>query len=200
MISSHAAHGLGEKHLFIGTFSRCGAEQIRCEMVFTGTQGTRDAAHKYGLPGVQRLRSVHHKVTVVQVPGADLDLSHTHIHTHAGFSSTDKLQLRKVDLKVTTASCYEFIKTLQWMCACVCTCVCTCVRAATDRLVFDGGAGHAEVQLAVLFDAGIDQSLHGAFILEQQEGVTCGKHSAVVYGARRGSHWNLVQQTLQLRV
>lgn len=34
------------------------------------------------------------------------------------------------------------------------------VCVPTDRLVFDGGAGHTEVQLAVLFNAGIDQSLH----------------------------------------
>lgn len=59
------------------------------------------------------------------------------------------------------------------------------VCAPIDRLVFDGGAGHAEVQLAVLFNAGIDQSLHGALILEQQEGVSCRKHSAVIYAAVR---------------
>lgn len=59
------------------------------------------------------------------------------------------------------------------------------VHAPTDRLVFDGGAGHAEVQLAVLFDAGIDQSLHGALILEQQEGVSWRKHSAIIYAAVR---------------
>lgn len=34
------------------------------------------------------------------------------------------------------------------------------VCVLTDRLVFDGGTGYAEIQLAVLFDAGIDQSLH----------------------------------------
>lgn len=44
-------------------------------------------------------------------------------------------------------------------------------RVPTDRLVFDGGAGHAEVKLAVLLDAGIDQSLHWALILKQQEGI-----------------------------
>lgn len=63
--------------------------------------------------------------------------------------------------------------------------MCVCVHAPTDRLVFDGGAGHAKVQLAVLFDASIDQSLHGALILEQQEGVSCRKHSAVIYAAVR---------------
>lgn len=45
----------------------------------------------------------------------------------------------------------------------------------TDRLVFDGGTGDAQVQLAILFDAGVDQSLHRALILEEQEGVTCAK-------------------------
>lgn len=44
----------------------------------------------------------------------------THTHTHAGFSSTNYSSLlRKVNLKVTTASCYEFIKTLQGMGECV---------------------------------------------------------------------------------
>lgn len=54
-----------------------------------------------------------------------------------------------------------------------------CVRACapTDWLVFDGGAGHTEVQLAILLDAGIDQGLHRALVLEQQEGVACTKHS-----------------------
>lgn len=52
-----------------------------CKMVNTSTKWTRDTSHKDGLPGVQRLRSIHHKITVVQVPGADLDLSHMHIKT-----------------------------------------------------------------------------------------------------------------------
>ena len=39
------------------------------------------------------------------------------------------------------------------------------------RLVFDGGTGHAEVQLAVLLDAGVNQGLDGGLLLEQQEGV-----------------------------
>lgn len=62
-----------------------------------------------------------------------------------------------------------------YVCTCVrvCACLCVCVCAPTDRLVFDGGAGHAKVELAVLLDAGIDQSLHGALVLEQQEGVSC---------------------------
>lgn len=38
--------------------------------------------------------------------------------------------------------------------------MCAFVCVPTDRLVFDGGARHTEVQLAVLFDARIDQSLH----------------------------------------
>ncbi|KAG7220091.1 hypothetical protein INR49_008985, partial [Caranx melampygus] len=50
----------------------------------TCAQRTRDSSHKDGFPRVQRLRPVHHKVTVIQVPGADLDLS----HTTTWFSST----------------------------------------------------------------------------------------------------------------
>lgn len=52
-----------------------------------------------------------------------------------------------------------------------CMCLCVCLCACTDRLVFDGGAGHTEVQLAVLLDAGVNQSLHWALVLEEQEGV-----------------------------
>lgn len=59
-------------------------------MVYTSTEWARDASYKYGLPGVQRLRSVHHKITVVQVPGADLDLSHTHTH-----KQTHRFQLHR---------------------------------------------------------------------------------------------------------
>lgn len=58
--------------------------------------------------------------------------------------------------------------------------VSSCICVLTDRLVFNGGAGHAEIQFAVLLYAGVDQSLHGAFILEQQEGVACIKHSRVI--------------------
>lgn len=54
----------------------------------TCTERTRDASHKDGFPRVQRLRSIHHKITVVQVPRADLDLSHTRA---TGFSSRNKL-------------------------------------------------------------------------------------------------------------
>jgi len=43
-------------------------------MCITCTQGTRDTPDKDGLPRVQRLRAVHYKVAVVQVPGPDLDL------------------------------------------------------------------------------------------------------------------------------
>lgn len=41
----------------------------------------------------------------------------------------------------------------------------------THRLVFDGGAGDAQVKLAILLDAGIDQSLNGGLFLEEKEGV-----------------------------
>lgn len=71
--------------------------------------------------------------------------------------------------------------------------MCVYVCTPTDRLVFDGGAGHAEVQLAVLLDAGIDQSLHGALVLEQQEGVSCTNMASLLMLLRtseQGSHWN----------
>ena len=42
----------------------------------------------------------------------------------------------------------------------------------TYRFVLDGGAGYAQVELAILFDAGIDQSLNRGLFLEEQEGVT----------------------------
>lgn len=42
--------------------------------VITRSQGTRDTPHKDGLAGIKRLRSVHNKITVAQVPRADLNL------------------------------------------------------------------------------------------------------------------------------
>lgn len=42
----------------------------------------------------------------------------------------------------------------------------------TYRLVFNGGAGDAKVQLPILLDAGVDEGLDGALILEQQKGVS----------------------------
>lgn len=60
----------------------------------------------------------------------------------------------------------------------------SCICVLTDRLVFNGGAGYAEIQFTVLLYAGVDQSLHGAFILEQQEGVACIKHSRVIGAAQ----------------
>lgn len=89
------------------------------------------------------------------------------------------------------------------MYVCTCVCVCACICAPTDWLVFDGGAGHAKVELAVLLNAGIDQSLHGALILEQQEGVSCTKTASLlmlVCASEVGSHWNLVQQILKLQL
>lgn len=53
----------------------------------------------------------------------------------------------------------------------------------TDRLVFDGRTGHTEVKLAILLDAGIDQSLHRALVLEEQEGVACTKYSRIICAA-----------------
>lgn len=68
--------------------------------------------------------------------------------------------------------------------------MCVCLHVfPTDRLVFDGRAGHTEVQLSVLFDAGIDQSLHGALILEQQEGVSWRKrHYLCCFAQARRGH------------
>lgn len=40
----------------------------------TCTQRPRDPAYKDGFAGIQRLRPVHDKVAVTQVPGTDLDL------------------------------------------------------------------------------------------------------------------------------
>lgn len=60
--------------------------------------------------------------------------------------------------------------------------ICTCAvrggerrngRRKTNRLVFDCGARDAEVEFVVLIDAGIDQRLHRALLLKQQERVTC---------------------------
>lgn len=57
----------------------------------------------------------------------------------------------------------------------------------THRLVFDGGAGDAQVQLAVLLDAGVDEGLDGALVLEQQERISC-KRAATRY-RRAGWCW-----------
>lgn len=42
-------------------------------------------------------------------------------------------------------------------------------------LVLDGGGRHAEVQLLVVHDAGFDELLHRALVLEEQEGVPLGR-------------------------
>lgn len=42
---------------------------------------------------------------------------------------------------------------------------------AAYRFVFDGGTGYTQVELAILLDAGIDQSLNRGLFLEEQEGV-----------------------------
>lgn len=41
----------------------------------------------------------------------------------------------------------------------------------TYWFVFDGGTGYTQVELAILLDAGIDQSLNRGLFLEEQEGV-----------------------------
>lgn len=43
----------------------------------------------------------------------------------------------------------------------------------TYWFVFDGGTGYTQVELAILLDAGIDQSLNRGLFLEEQEGVAC---------------------------
>ena len=40
----------------------------------TCSEGARNTAHKDGLAGIERLRSIHHKVTVAQVPRSNLHL------------------------------------------------------------------------------------------------------------------------------
>lgn len=39
----------------------------------------------------------------------------------------------------------------------------------THGLVFDGGAGDAQVQLSILLNAGVNEGLDRAFVLKQQE-------------------------------
>lgn len=90
-------------------------ETIHYHSQLNRSQGTRDTPHKDGLAGIKRLRSVHNKITVAQVPRADL-----------------------------------------------------------NRLVFDGGAGDAQVELPILLHTGFNQSLHRALLLEQQECVSLG--------------------------
>lgn len=43
--------------------------------------------------------------------------------------------------------------------------------SVTHWFVFDCGAGDTQVQLAILLDAGIDQSLNGGLFLEEKKGV-----------------------------
>lgn len=43
--------------------------------------------------------------------------------------------------------------------------------SATHRFVFDGRTGYTQVELAVLFDAGVNQGLNRGLLLEQQEGI-----------------------------
>lgn len=57
----------------------------------------------------------------------------------------------------------------------------------THRLVFDGGAGDAQVQLPVLLDAGVDEGLDRALVLEQQERISC-KRAATRY-KHAGRSW-----------
>lgn len=75
-----SVHRLRKKS--ISPFGHFSIKKSFCKMVNTSTKWTRDTSHKDGLPGVQRLRSIHHKITVIQVPGADLDLSHMHTKRH----------------------------------------------------------------------------------------------------------------------
>lgn len=47
------------------------------------------------------------------------------------------------------------------------------IRVISYRLVFDGGTGHTQVQLALFFNACVNQGLHRALLLEQKECVAC---------------------------
>lgn len=49
--------------------------------------------------------------------------------------------------------------------------ICTSFSFAAHRFVFDGGTGDTQVELAILLDAGVDQSLNRGLFLEEQEGV-----------------------------
>lgn len=48
----------------------------------TCTQGTRDTSYKDRFPRVQWLRAVHYKVTVIKIPGPDLDLHKSTFKKH----------------------------------------------------------------------------------------------------------------------
>lgn len=60
----------------------------------------------------------------------------------------------------------DSVKFLRWT-----SCLRSNRRDATHRFVFDGGAGHTQVQLAVLLHAGVDQGLDRGLLLEEQEGI-----------------------------
>lgn len=64
---------------------------------------------------------------------------------------------------------------------------------STDRLVFDGGAGHTQVKLAIFFDAGINQSLHRALVLKQQEGIPCTSTTQAQHTALTGDSLKVTQ-------
>lgn len=63
----------------------------------------------------------------------------------------------------------EHLRQVRWI---TCTHRSSLTGKQTHRLVFDGGAGDTEVQLAILLNAGINQSLHRALVLKQQESIS----------------------------
>lgn len=50
----------------------------------------------------------------------------------------------------------------------------------THWFVFDGGTGYTQVELAILLDAGINQSLNRGLFLEEQEGVACEEETGLL--------------------
>ena len=63
------------------------------------------------------------------------------------------------------------------------------VMQLSHRFVFDGGAGHTQVELAVLLDAGVDQGLDRSLLLEEQEGVAWREeHERISEGKSFNNH------------
>ena len=72
---ANSLYGICLPHVGAQTFWKAkDRKEKRFNQSLTCPQRPGHAPHKDGLAGVQGLRAVHHKVTVTQVPGADLDL------------------------------------------------------------------------------------------------------------------------------
>lgn len=84
--------GKKDKIKVVHSFSPRSTESSRfCS--FTCTQGTRYASYKDSLPWVQWLRAIHHKVTIIKVPGPNLDLEEA-TQKNARRPITPKAQIR----------------------------------------------------------------------------------------------------------